>query len=787
MSILLIGIFLTAIKLPLLPFDSDQAIVGLMGKHILEGAFPWLYYGDSYSGTLEPGLAACSFLFFGVSRWALHLIPGIFTILFTVSIYQLGRELYNRVVGLVGMLLAAVPLFSMGFYPPLAYGGYIEVLWLGNLILLLTHRVSVRRQSVSGPQLFFLGLLGGIAWWTYPISAVYSITSGVLLLFFRPDLFRRGRFLLPLPAFFLGGLPFWVWNAVHQFPFLAFSTGAENPDYLYRVQRFLREFLEFFNPNNQPLLTPLTLIAAAFFLASLLYLLLTVGKMKSRFPNGRGPVFLLSFFLIFSCFYIGSRFSEQNAARYLLPLFSLVPLSLAILSWRAKSRKGIIGVGMIALFVAIHGYHQFSLHQYLKQTSFRYQKQLEVEENLFGFLRQKQFVGVYMPEYWGAAELTFNGREAPVFSLPFRDRYPLNTLRADAQADSVFVLDGKYPESFEFMFRAMGGGYEKRIISLYPGIKGYVVYHGMKPLNARSEEIVPQNWKGQSNLPGGGEERVFDRNRFSYWSSQGPQKAGVYFQVDLKTTYVLNRLVFLCAKGREWDFPAYYRVELSADEKTWREVAMVQNNWAYLFWSGGRPFWKLREGRMEIAFSPREARYLRLTITHPAPQSWSIGEIFVYEHKSQGKIAPTKTEEILAFLEKEGLDYVYADIGLSARLTRLSRGKIKCLQDDYDITQGEDYARRGYNGTFPYFNGLKREVDFSLKPAFIVAEENHLAMARILSELEMIWKNKPIGDQVLFFDLKSHPINGEGPRRKPASKLYWTGTHLLTTSPLPGF
>src|SRR6266542_928865 len=55
-------------------FDSDQAVIGLMGKHLSEGrAFPMFLYGQSYIFAVEAWMAAVSFLLFGVSVAALKL------------------------------------------------------------------------------------------------------------------------------------------------------------------------------------------------------------------------------------------------------------------------------------------------------------------------------------------------------------------------------------------------------------------------------------------------------------------------------------------------------------------------------------------------------------------------------------------------------------------------------------------------------------------------------------------------------------------------------------------
>ena len=55
-------------------FDSDQAIVGLMAKHLLEGrAFPLFFYGQEYMLGVESWVMAPVFAVFGPSVFALRL------------------------------------------------------------------------------------------------------------------------------------------------------------------------------------------------------------------------------------------------------------------------------------------------------------------------------------------------------------------------------------------------------------------------------------------------------------------------------------------------------------------------------------------------------------------------------------------------------------------------------------------------------------------------------------------------------------------------------------------
>jgi hypothetical protein len=210
------------------------------------------------------------------------------------------------------------------------------------------------------------------------------------------------------------------------------------------------------------------------------------------------------------------------------------------------------------------------------------------------------------------------------------------------------------------------------------------------------------------------------------------------------------------------------------------EVSSVKNNWGCLFWSGGRPFWKLRDGRVENNFRPQEAQFIKITLTDPAPQVWTLGEIFVYQTTRPDNSNSVTAEEIISFLAREGLEYVYADIGLSAQITRLTEGKIKCLQEDYNITQGADYSMWGFNGSFPYFNKLKKQVDFSLSPAFVVAKENSPSFIRTMDRLRLTYSTKIFGNQILYYGFNvSEPAQKIGGRKESGS-VYWNGTHLLS-------
>jgi hypothetical protein len=791
--ILAIGLLIRILAISMIPFDSDQAIVGLMGKHILEGAFPWIYYGDSYCGPLEPSLAAWAFLFNGISRTSLHLVPFFFSLLFIISIYQLGCQLYNSKTGLMAMFLATLPPFYFGFYSALAYGGYIEILWLGNLILLLTHRLVNPQKPLSIPPLFFLGILWGLAWWTHPLSLVYLVASGLVILLFKKEFLLRGKAIITLPGFFLASLPFWLWNGSNGFPFLQFTQSGPGLNYGAKIKILLEQILQVFTfPGKKELLflvpyPKAILVAGILFLLLFgigILLLLTVRKGKfPAYPKGPADLLLLIFLIVFFLIYTGSRFIElPDALRYFLPLYTVFPMTMALLYRILRDKSRALSYGFFIFLVSFGLFHSSYLFFFYRITETRYQKQLLTEKHLFHFLQSNQIRYAYAPEYWSAPSLTFNAREATVFTMPFKDRYPLYTLKADASTRTAYVLEGKYRQTFESMFKAAGGTYQRKIFVPYPNSKGFYVYYDFKAPAVDFQEIPPEHWRGISNVNPSAASLAFDRNVSTAWGSLSPQTRGMYYQIDLGGSFRINHIVFSPGLEKAWEFPASYKIELSTDGKDWHEVVSVKENWAYLFWASGRPLWKLRNGRTEISFSPQSAQYLKISLTESTPSPWSIGELFVYQTNPSNSPVPPPSSEIISFLKREGVELVYADQGLSAEITQSTGGEIKCLMEDYDITQGRDYGLYGYNGAFPYGIALKNRVDFSQNPAFVVAGENNQAFLTTIEKITRSYRTRIFGNYIVYSDLKTASSHKQ-PSTRGVSTYYWNGTHLLKMNP----
>ncbi|HKS70164.1 MAG TPA: glycosyltransferase family 39 protein, partial [Ktedonobacterales bacterium] len=117
--------------------DSDEAVVGLMARHILHnGEYPDFFWGQFYLGPLQAYAAAALFAVFGASLVALRLPALLFTLGALAGVYALGRAAYGRAVGLLALAwLALGPPYAL-IRQIVADGGHQEMLLLAAMVLL---------------------------------------------------------------------------------------------------------------------------------------------------------------------------------------------------------------------------------------------------------------------------------------------------------------------------------------------------------------------------------------------------------------------------------------------------------------------------------------------------------------------------------------------------------------------------------------------------------------------------------------------------------------------------
>lgn len=186
LSLLLVGV---------IPFNSDEAIVALMARHILAGELPIFFYGQAYMGSLDAFLVAGLFKLVGNGVWSIRWVQiGLYSLTILTTAYICRRITGSWKVGVIAAWFLAIPNVNMTLYSTVSLGGYGEMLLIGNLILLTTHRITLEidhgnEKKVLWPW-FALGFLSGTGLWAFGLSLVYSITAVIYLAWY---LYRTRR------------------------------------------------------------------------------------------------------------------------------------------------------------------------------------------------------------------------------------------------------------------------------------------------------------------------------------------------------------------------------------------------------------------------------------------------------------------------------------------------------------------------------------------------------------------------------------------------------------------
>jgi hypothetical protein len=152
-------------------FDSDEAIIGLMARHILRGQVPTYYYGQNYLGSLDALLASVFLRWLGESPFALRihhiLLYGVFMILQAVWVHRA----WGWRAALLSVIFVGWPNQHVFFYTYKPNTAASLMFATGTLSLLL---VSLNlKGKFSLVRWLVVGILTGLGIWVHPLSVIY--------------------------------------------------------------------------------------------------------------------------------------------------------------------------------------------------------------------------------------------------------------------------------------------------------------------------------------------------------------------------------------------------------------------------------------------------------------------------------------------------------------------------------------------------------------------------------------------------------------------------------------
>jgi hypothetical protein len=326
--------------------NADEAVVGLMTRHVVDGEFTTFYWGQAYGGSQEAILTAPVFLVVGSSWLALRMIPIVLSAVAALLIWRVGRRT-------IGEPAAAVAAGVFWIWPPFVLyqlthqqGFYASNVVYCGLLLLLALRVVERADRT---RVGLLGLVLGLAFWQ--TAQIVPVAAGVIgwTIWKQPRCLRHLWVALPLAV--VGALPWIIWNAGHSWESLSM------PDYGDKA-RSLRLLVSPVLPMMVGLRAP---FSAELLLPALLTYLLYVGLVglfiygafKSRH---KGASILYFVPALFPFIYVISpkTVSAVGTPRFIVVLTPVLALLLAQLATKYFRAAVILALAFVISVVTLH-------------------------------------------------------------------------------------------------------------------------------------------------------------------------------------------------------------------------------------------------------------------------------------------------------------------------------------------------------------------------------------------------------------------------------------------------
>lgn len=653
--------------------NSDNAILGLMAKHILQGELPVFFYGQPYMGSLEAYIIAFFFLIFGISTNTMCLTMIFITTLGIVSAYFLGKEIKDRTLGLYAMLIASLPPIYTFWHGLAASGGYPETLLFGNILLILTLKIT---KTYKARYYILMGLISGVAFWTHMVIAYYLLPIAVFLLINEKSRQKSGKKilffrapLLVIPTFIIGSLPLWFYNIKNDFDTFKLPVSKN-------LFGGLADFL-----NTYPSLIAHEHPALPYYILLSIYIisfLFLITKQK-----GHRALFLMLFLSIIY-FFSASHLSSTRCAKYLIPMTTIIIISNSYLAWYLNKKTRFLGYIPLLFILSFNSVDIYKTYLRDKKADHEDHK---LFTDLIAFLDRNGLRTNYCV-FWISQKLNFLSNERIINANYEGERYLPYEDIVESSDNIAFIERDNHLEP---MFNMLCKSY--RNVQIGP----FYIYYNLKPLEYYGNMLNPKRWKANSNYNNKNIGYAFDRNADTYWGTIINKTKGMYFELDLGSVNKIYKIA-LFNNGHWKNFPGEISLEISKDGKEWEKV-FVPRNPEPLFISGPRLYWHLEDGRIEFMFYPKECRFLKITQDIEDSQNpWEINEIFMWEYLGEKAFDTSKAMN----LKKNGIDKLYCDFWLSAKIG----GKLKPINKQY-----------------PHRENTSRLIDVDEKTAFIIDNE----------------------------------------------------------------
>ncbi len=601
--------------------DADEAVVGLMAKHIAEGAdWPIWFSGQAYMGALEAYLASVLMLCLGPGVLAVKLTALLLSLCYLVTAWALAR----RVLGpgaaswFTCWYLAVPPLF-LTLWSIKLRGGFLSVMALGQAILWLAHVIG--NEGGTRRRFFFLGLLSGIALWTNLLVTPYLFSAGLYLLWRRKLFGRPAQLGLAVLGLLLGAAPFWIYNLLYQGAtfqqLLGGAQGSAVVNLINLCQRHLPVLLGEFPPwqiDNSS--GSAAWLIRSLFGASMVLLLWVYRESLWAFLRrsrqlGSGVELYLLTGLGFVLAAALTHFGNKPEPRYAMVLYTVLAPALGLALggfWRAGGKARLVSLTLALLVflfnaVSIYGQDRTLPNQPIHYVSQK--KRIPIDRAPLYRLFENEGIEAVVADYWIGQLISFETAER-VVSVTRPQRHPAYLERYRRAQRHGWILHGP----------AHARAAANKVHRL--GALGLAVrsarFQDLSVVWSEDEGIAPENWQARASS-GPRPAHAFDRLEDSRWTTGCKQLPGQWWEVDLGSLQTIQSLGLLSSPG---DAPRHLRIEGSTDGQVFS--TLLEATAVGTFWQGH--------------FEAMPIRFLRLTQLGTSDRWWSIKELFLYSRLS---------------------------------------------------------------------------------------------------------------------------------------------------------
>jgi 4-amino-4-deoxy-L-arabinose transferase-like glycosyltransferase len=730
--------------------NPDFGICALMAKHMAAGmGFPVFFYGQAYMGSIEPAVSAFFCRLLGSSGFAVCLGTAFVGMFILPVVYLWARDAAGRVAGLAALAYCIIGPSGYFHYLASPRGGYAITILAGPLILWMAVRIVLQEVNNGRCHLAryaLLGVVAGLAWWSNQLVTAALATAALLL---AVALWRKALTLKPFAAllgFFLGSLPFWLWNAANDWQTFAFTRSFGRTPFLQGLGRFAGEcMLRLFDVYRTDAVTRAGIVS--FHALAIAACVVATGRIVRK-KGLKGPqlhvVTALSFFVVSAVLFSRSHFAKFGTPRYLLPLVPVLALLVGVATrWLTERVRPWLGWAPLLAVVLFQ----------IRGPLFHYERTQERRDfcekvqNLGERLDTNGVSTVYTP--FGLHGMNFLLEERIRFCGLGTDRY-LPYSQAAESDDDMAVL-GDYDQIRHFL--ATTG-----TSSQHAGAGELVFRHRFSPPGDGIEEVSTEELAAitdsrRTDIAA----LVSDRNHDTSWqpSSSAMANRGLYVRLKAPREISAVRLV-----PRELTCRAKWRIELrDGPDSKWRDALPVSHVTRY-YWSGPRPYWGGRFPRLESRFTSRRASEIRICFDVPDIE---IVELHIFGPGSDPLPETSAWPDLYAAIRTNGVRSLYSDRWVANQVHRMAGGKIRTTIEP-EIFPDCDSV-------------LPADLEPTRDCALLVRTEDAALTAHLLADRKLPMRRTPIGPWVLFAFGPGDWQDGYA----DAPGLRWSGCGLLET------